>query len=76
MKKEIINSSHVSNEEITSLTHRTFNEFTINELEERLETDPFLLTGMLHSTIDDGTTNVARPCSHLICMEFIPDLIE
>lgn len=54
----------VAVEEITSLTQRTFNEFTIDELEERLETDPFLLSSLFNLGLgdDNGAASTYGNC--------------
>lgn len=60
---------------IISLNDNLFNEFSIEELEERFETDPFLLTSLFSlgqpSNNDNGVTlclcRTASSCSDLTC---------
>lgn len=50
---------------MTSLNKKIFNEFTIQELEERLETDPLLLSNLFHLGLSDSgeTSAEARGCA-------------
>lgn len=51
-------------EEIYSLNPRIlFNEFSIEELEERLETDPFLLTSLFNLGLPSDTESEVMRCA-------------
>lgn len=61
MKKE-------KNEEMLSLNHELFDDFQLEELEERMETDPFLLSSILGDSPDTPSTyDFCNPICELTC---------
>lgn len=63
MKKE------KKNEEITSLNENLYDEFKILELEERLETDPLIIGGLLGLMDNDATQQASEDCFCLVKVE-------
>lgn len=58
-------------EEMTSLNNHLFSEFSIEELEARLETDPLMLSQIFGITVsDDSTAKAADMCPNLTSCEF------
>ena len=62
MKKKKLNPPGDHGEEIVSLNQKLFSEFKIEELEERYETDPLMLTH-LFNLAGDGDNELARGCA-------------
>ncbi len=65
-----------NNEEIVPLNNKLFNEFAIEELEERYETDPFVLTSLFNlghgidadNSIMGCSCKSLSDCPHLTCV--------
>lgn len=77
MKKQtqlLLSEDHSDKSEIISLNENLFNEFTVDELEVRLETDPLLLSNLFSLGADDvastygdcGCKKIGN-CPHLEC---------
>lgn len=63
MKQEIKKTTE-HKEEIVSLTEKLFNEFSIQELEKRYETDPLLLNNLFQiGFAENGDETMTRGCS-------------
>ncbi len=60
-KKKLFKAEYVSEKEITSLNGNLLNEFSIEELEARYETDPLMLSH-LFGLVDSDQTDSARGC--------------
>ncbi len=75
-KQKLLKVEHVSEAEITSLNGNLLNEFSIEELEARYETDPLMLSHLFGLTSDnhaDISGCVCRKvdtgnCPELICI--------
>jgi hypothetical protein len=63
----------VNDKEIIPLNHRLYLEFSIQELESRLETDPFLINNLFSVGFDSAgnvllcSCNNIQDCSELTC---------
>lgn len=60
-KQKLLEVEHVSETEITSLNGNLLNEFSIEELEARYETDPLMLSHLL-GLVDSEQIDSARGC--------------
>ncbi len=66
MKETQNESRNNTAEELQPLNKKLYNEFTIKELEERLETDPLLLSSFLGDDLVRGC-NCKKQCDQCTC---------
>lgn len=67
MKKQLTKTASPT-AELISLTDKLYSEFAVNELEERLETDPLLLVNLFESVQDTRCTCKNDGCTKCRCL--------
>lgn len=72
MKEQHVKTQKVIEKEICALNNSLFNEFQIEELEKRFETDPLILTHLFNwGTTDDNSYVTGCACRKI---ESCPEL--
>jgi hypothetical protein len=57
-----------SNDELSSLNEELLSDFSIRQLELRLETDPLFFVDFIHEgMMSDETTNCREPMALIVC---------